>query len=429
MRVDRFFYRIWIVWGLFSITFILAAFLFYSNHKSNELDTFFTNSQLELNFLKKAVKNTLQRGHYQDTIQMIQEWGELNSNIYSIELTSENGFNIAQFQRAMATHKTVVNIDMINYSYRGSAQLQIIHDLLPVYLALNRFALKLGTVILIAILVSLIVAYQFILLHRSNKELDVETQKLLVASQSAELANQAKSDFLANMSHELRTPMHGILGYAQMGIRRLNEIPPEKLLRYFKNIEICGQRLLLLLNDLLDLSKLESGKMELTIEQQNIEEIINACYSELEAKLDELHIKLVIDKPDEPILLYCDGLRIHQVIINLLSNAIKFSPPGSEVHCCYSLVGSTQMELRLVDQGAGIEPDRLEKVFEKFIQDEGKEVGTGMGSTGLGLAISKRIIELHQGKIWAEHSKDENTGGIFCFTLPLDCRTAAGIIQ
>ncbi|MDX2503485.1 MAG: PAS domain-containing protein [Gammaproteobacteria bacterium] len=181
MRVDRFFYRIWIVWGLFSITFILAAFLFYSNHKSNELDTFFTNSQLELNFLKKAVKNTLQKGNYQDSIQLINEWGELNTNICAIELVSENGFTIAQYQRHTPADKTIVNSVMIEYSYRGNAKLQIIHDLYPVYLQIEHFALKLGMVTFIGIFTSLIFVNQFILLHRRNSALNVESRRLAAA--------------------------------------------------------------------------------------------------------------------------------------------------------------------------------------------------------------------------------------------------------
>jgi len=222
------------------------------------------------------------------------------------------------------------------------------------------------------------------------------------------------------MSHELRTPMHAILSYAQMGDKRIERVSHEKLKYYFNNIETSAQRLLIMLNDLLDLSKLESGKMELDISQHNIKEIINACQLELSAKLSVHHLSLVITYDDKIYSVDCDGQKIHQVIINLISNAIKFSPEAENIKLHCSITEKNEFKFDIIDQGDGVHLEQLEKIFDKFIQSEKKEESAGMGSTGLGLAICREIISMHQGKIWAEPAdKEIGIGGHFSFTLPL----------
>ncbi len=242
----------------------------------------------------------------------------------------------------------------------------------------------------------------------------------LIAKAEADSANQAKSEFLANMSHELRTPLHGILSFASFGIKKYASAKPEKLLDYFSRIKQSGSILLELLNDLLDLAKLESRRATFTLEPTDPATLVKAVAGEMDILLSERNLKLrhETSELDEQVTLDAD--KIKQVLRNLLDNAIKFSPVGGTIDVGVNRVQNS-VRVSVSDQGPGIPPDELEAVFDKFVQSS--KTKTGAGGTGLGLAICREIIVAHQGRIWAENRP--GGGAVFSLEIPLSLNTCA----
>lgn len=245
---------------------------------------------------------------------------------------------------------------------------------------------------------------------------------LLRAKIAADHANHSKTEFLANMSHELRTPMHAILSFASMGTEKVGKATEDKLLRYFSRIEESGKRLLLMLNDLLDLSKLEAGKTIFLVEQGDLLQTVDQVVGEFHAFAANNGITVKVEPPQVSSKAWFDADRILQVVSNLLSNAIKFSPSNSIVRVVFSDDKLTiddgrevdALRLTVSDEGIGIPKDELESVFDKFVQSS--ETNTGAGGTGLGLAICKQIVEHHKGKVFAENNQDVGTS--FHMLLP-----------
>lgn len=255
-------------------------------------------------------------------------------------------------------------------------------------------------------------------LERLNTQLEVSVQEATRLAQEAVVANRAKSEFLANMSHELRTPLHSIISFASFGIKKYGSAKPEKLLDYFNRIRQSGRTLLNLLNDLLDLAKLESRKAVFTFEPADIGSLVQSIRNEMEALLSERRLEMRCAESDfhEPVPL--DSEKIKQVLRNLLNNAIKFSPQAGVIDVQVCNVGGS-VRVSVLDQGPGVPPDELEAVFDKFVQSS--KTKTGAGGTGLGLAICREIIAAHKGRIWAENRPAG--GALFSFEIPLGIET------
>ncbi|EGF89977.1 sensory box protein [Asticcacaulis biprosthecium C19] len=263
--------------------------------------------------------------------------------------------------------------------------------------------------------------------HRDNLQslVEAQTSDLRQAKEQAEASVRAKSEFLSNMSHELRTPMHAILNYAAMGEKRLTGLPSgdgvDKLTKYLGNIRTAGTRLLGLLNNLLDLAKLESGKMTFDLAPTDLRGVVEQSCMELDSlvKARQLHLDVEWNAADTVITV--DRGRLIQVMVNLLSNAIKFSPEGGNVSVAveedrYGLICTVS------DDGPGVPEGELEHIFETFVQSS--ETRSGAGGTGLGLSICRQIVGAHGGRIWAENLHPK--GARLAFTLPRE-RTAIAL--
>ncbi|HYL36842.1 MAG TPA: response regulator [Bryobacteraceae bacterium] len=249
-----------------------------------------------------------------------------------------------------------------------------------------------------------------------EKKIQERTAQLEQAMLGAQQANQAKSDFLANISHELRNPMNGLIG--MLGIALDHELAPE-VAEQLQTAESCAYSVLTLLNEILDLSKVEAGKMTLEMVPFDLRPVLEDCIKSQQPKAAENRVKLSFEvSPAVPQQILGDPLRIRQILANLIGNAVKFTEDGSVVAACdgaYASDGSFTLGLTVRDTGMGIPADKLLSIFEEFSQAHAS-VSRRYGGTGLGLAITKKLVELHGGEIRVE--SDLGRGSAFLVTLP-----------
>ncbi|NRA77454.1 MAG: response regulator [Pseudoalteromonas sp.] len=250
-----------------------------------------------------------------------------------------------------------------------------------------------------------------------EEEVKARTAQLEHAKNVAEAASHSKSEFLANMSHELRTPMHSILSFARFGLDKVanDDLSKDKLNKYLSRIEQSGERLLSLLNNLLDLSKLDVGKFPFNPQKHNLSNIIKTSIDDVSGTALERNIAIRPIGFELGIVLECDEEQINQIMRNLIGNALKFSEPNSEIDICLA-VHEQMAEIAVIDRGIGIPEQELEKIFAKF--EQSSKTNSGAGGTGLGLAICREFVALHQGTISA--SNNEYGGATILVRLPLE---------
>ena len=263
------------------------------------------------------------------------------------------------------------------------------------HVLLTMFALSVG---LIIVLFSLETP-EYQKLVQTLEELQVAKQEAEEAKKKAEIANQAKSNFLANVSHEIRTPIHAVLGMNEMILRECEEEP---ILEYSRNIQSAAGGLLALINDILDISKIESGKMELVPGEYSLFHLVKDCYNMIDVQMKQKGLKLVVENETQiPNRLLGDEIRIRQILFNLLTNAYKYTHEGTvTIRIKHERLNSGEILLLLSveDTGIGIAEEDQAKLFE-FFERVDKRRNHNIEGTGLGLAITKELVELMKGEI------------------------------
>jgi signal transduction histidine kinase/sensor domain CHASE-containing protein/ActR/RegA family two-component response regulator len=246
-------------------------------------------------------------------------------------------------------------------------------------------------------------------------------EELRAANERLTELDRLKNRFMANMNHELRTPLNAVLGFSELLIDGVPGPLNDDQRTYVQHIYTSGQHLLALINDVLDLSKLQAGRVELELQQVHLADIAAEAHTFILPAVQRKHQAVIIDLPAELPVLYVDVLRVRQVLINLLNNAGKFTPEAGTITVQATRVNDDWLQASVSDTGPGIPAERQGNIFEEFSQIDQK--GHRELGTGLGLAIARRLIELHGGQIWIESTGLPGEGTTFHFTLP--CYTPA----
>jgi PAS domain S-box-containing protein len=252
-----------------------------------------------------------------------------------------------------------------------------------------------------------------------QKDLINQRDTLKIRAQELTAANKTKTEFLANMSHELRTPLNSIIGFSEI-LHDLTFGPlNEKQLKYISNVLTSGNHLLTLINDILDLSKVEAGKMELVYDEFVVSTVINEIKTLVISIASKKNIMINVITYEKLITIHADGGKFKQILFNLMSNAIKFSPNGGSITIDAKCIND-MVQIAITDTGIGISKEDQKKLFQPFVQVDASTSRQFEG-TGLGLALVKRFVGLHGGKVWIE--SEPGKGSTFTFTIPIQPET------
>jgi signal transduction histidine kinase len=238
----------------------------------------------------------------------------------------------------------------------------------------------------------------------------------VMTARALEIASAHKSEFLASMSHELRTPLNAVIGFSDVLLERMFGELNERQEEYVRDIRDSGQHLLELINEILDLSKVEAGRMELDPAQLSLPELLEQGLALIRERAARQHLQVTLAVAPEVGHVWADEVKLKQVVVNLLTNAVKFTPIGGSIDVDARMLGDEAI-VSVRDTGVGIAPEDQERIFEAFQRGDRRASVEG---TGLGLTLSKRFVELHGGRVWLESAVGE--GSTFGFAIPVGPR-------
>lgn len=250
----------------------------------------------------------------------------------------------------------------------------------------------------------------------SESRLLEAARQLTQAKERAEAANRAKSEFLASMSHELRTPLNSIIGFSEMMVDQVAGPVTEKQDKYLNNVLENGRHLLGLVNDVLDLAKVEAGQVQLSLEEFDLSRLVEESLDQSRSMMEAKALEVEVDLPPS-LTLSADPTRVRQIVLNLLGNASKFTPDQGKLKVSLQVADGEAL-LLVEDTGIGIESEDLERIFDRFQQADSRYSREFQG-TGLGLNLCRSLAELHGGRIWAE-SEGSGRGSRFFVALPVE---------
>lgn len=284
----------------------------------------------------------------------------------------------------------------------------------------NRVAVKMAMVAVIVLVLFALGAYCMI--QKSREKSEKQQEQLQKAVEAADAANEAKSVFLFNVSHDIRTPMNAIIGYAELADRNLDK--KELLRSYLEKIGICGQKMLSILDNVLELSRIETGNVVLEESAAEAESVLDDCLHMVSAEIEKKHQTLTVSKNIIYPYIYMDISRFTEIILNLISNAIKYTGEGGTIHCSVRQLpaqkdGRCIQELSVSDNGIGMSEEFQEHIFESFTRERSSTV-SGVEGTGLGMGIVKKLVEMMHGEIKIHSRVGEGS----TFTIRIPCRIA-----